>query len=110
MAKGKARDGQKEQLWRRWFEDWRSSGLSVRAFCCRRDVSEASFYAWRRELHKRDADPAVFVPVQLIEPQAAAPSAGIDLLLPGQRTLRVAPGFDVATLRQLLAVLEGEPC
>ena len=26
------------------------------------------------------------------------------------RTVRVAPGFDAATLRQLLAVLEGRPC
>jgi hypothetical protein len=24
--------------------------------------------------------------------------------------VRVAPGFDAATLRQLLAVLEGRPC
>ncbi|HTU93988.1 MAG TPA: hypothetical protein VMF69_28165 [Gemmataceae bacterium] len=35
----------------------------------------------------------------------------IEVVLAGGRCVRVTPGFDPATLRQLLAVLqEGEPC
>ena len=109
MSKGIARDGRKEQRWRRLIDDWRASGLTVRAYCARHRLAEPSFYAWRRELQQRDADRAAFVPVRLVG-EAPAAAAGIELLLPGQRTVRVAPGFDPATLRQLLAVLEGAPC
>jgi hypothetical protein len=110
MSKGQARDGRKEQHWRRLIEEWRVSGLTVRAFCARRAVSEPSFYAWRRELQQRDADHVAFVPVRVLDPEAPTAGAGIDLLLPGQRTVRVAPGFDAATLRRLLAVLEQASC
>jgi transposase len=109
MSKGKARDGGKERHWRRLIDDWRASGLPVRAYCARHGLAEPSFYAWRRELQQRDADRAAFVPVRLVGDAAAGPG-GIELLLPGQRTVRVAPGFDPATLRELLAVLEGAPC
>jgi hypothetical protein len=47
MAEGKARDERKESQWRRWLVDWRGSGLSVRAFCARRGLSEPCFYGWR---------------------------------------------------------------
>jgi transposase len=110
MSKSKARDGRKERHWRRLIEDWRSSGLTVRSFCARRGVSEPSFYAWRRRLQQGDADSSAFVPVRVIDAEVPAASAGIDLLLPRQRTVRVGPGFDAATLRQLLAVLEERPC
>jgi transposase-like protein len=110
MSKGQARDRRKEQHWRQLIQQWRSSGLTVRAFCARHHLAEPSFYAWRRELQQRDADQVAFVPVRVLDPEAPAAAAGIDLLLPGQRTVRVAPGFDSATLRRLLAVLEQASC
>ncbi|WP_409994654.1 IS66 family insertion sequence element accessory protein TnpA [Blastopirellula marina] len=39
--------------WRSLIAEQASSRLSVRAFCLRRGVSEASFYARRRELARR---------------------------------------------------------
>ena len=45
MAPGRARDEQKERQWRRWIDQWRASGLSVRAFCARHGLATASFYA-----------------------------------------------------------------
>jgi transposase len=110
MSKGKARDSRKEEYWRGVIDDWRGSGLSARAFCRQQAVSEASFYCWRRELQKRDASRAAFVPVRLLTAEVTAATAGIDLLLPGQRTVRVSADFDAATLRRLLAVLEEQPC
>jgi hypothetical protein len=38
------------------------------------------------------------------------PGGALELLLAHGRTVRVAPGFDAAALRALLAVLEEEPC
>lgn len=107
MNQGKPRDERKARQWRQWLDAWRRSGLSVRAFCARHGLSQPSFYAWRRELARRDAAQPAFVPVQIVaEASAAEPLA---VVLPGGRTIRVGPGFDATTLRQLLAVLEEQP-
>jgi transposase len=110
MAHGRARDEQKERQWRRWIGEWQTSGLSVRAFCQRRDLIVASFYAWRRVLQRRAAEKAVFVPVQVVADAVSTPIGPLEVVLTDGRTVRVAPGFDAATLRQFLAVLEGRPC
>jgi len=52
---GARRSVEKEAFWRRVLDRQRRSGLSVREFCQGEGVSEGSFYAWRRELLKRDA-------------------------------------------------------
>jgi len=110
MAYGRTRDEQKERQWRRWIGEWQASGLSVRAFCQRRGLTVASFYAWRRVLQRRDAERARFVPVQVLADAVPTQATALEVVLSDGRTVRVAPGFDAATLRQLLAVLEGRPC
>ena len=110
MAHGRARDEQKERQWRQWITEWRASGLSVRAFCGRRGLATPSFYHWRRVLERRAAEKAAFVPVQVVAEAVPAPAAALEVVLTDGRIVRVAPGFDAATLRQLLAVLEGRPC
>ncbi|SRR5579875_750261 len=108
MAHGKTRDPRKEQHWRRLIQLWKNSGLTVRAFCARHQLSQPSFYAWRRELLERDAA-TTFVPVRVVTDDQAASPAPIDILLVGGRSIRITPGFDPATLRQLLAVLQEMP-
>jgi hypothetical protein len=111
MAPGRVRDEQKEQQWRCWIGAWRASGLSVRAFCARRRLAIPSFYAWRRTLEQRALAQTAFVPVQVVADALPAAGSALELVLADGRTLRVAPGFDAATLRQLLAVLREEaPC
>jgi transposase len=111
MALGRTRDERKEHQWRRWINTWRASGLSVRDFCARHRLATPSFYAWRRTLQRRDAEPAAFLPVQIVADAAPAQANALEVVLTDGRTVRVTPGFDVATLRQLLAVLqEGGPC
>jgi hypothetical protein len=114
-------------------EQWRRSGLSVRAFCRERGLLEPNFYAWRRTLAARDAEAVAFVPVQVVvaegesAPRAkrsSAPtaegasastvelaSAALELVVDGRRVLRIGPGFDAATLQRVLPLLEeGRPC
>jgi hypothetical protein len=111
MAHGRARDEAKERQWRLWIDQWRVSGLSVRAFCARRGLASPNFYAWRRTLEQRAASSAAFVPVQVVADAAPAQSSALEVVLAHGRIVRVAPGFDAATLRQLLTALEGEgPC
>jgi hypothetical protein len=111
------RDGGKEQFWRRRRRLWRRSGLTVRAFCAEHDVSEPSFYAWRRTIGQRErqeqAEPRtskganqgtpVFVPLRVLP---AAAESTFEVVLRQGRIVRVPAGFDAATLRQLLVILE----
>ena len=111
MATGRPRDERKERDWRRWIRKWQASGLTVREFCDQHGLGEHCFYAWRRELGRRDAETAPFVPVGIVPDDAPVVAGTLEVVLPGGRTVRVAPGFDASTLRQLLAVLEeGLPC
>ena len=127
MAK-RRRDPAKERHWRQLLQRWRSSGLSVRALCQAPGLSEPSLYAWRRILAQRDAAaPAprshvanpraarpAFVPVHVRaddRTEVNPPEEGcLEVLLAGQRVLRIRRGFDAATLQRLLAVLEPPAC
>jgi hypothetical protein len=111
MAPGRARDERKERQWRRWLSQWRASGLSVRAFCAQHGLADANFYRWRRVLERRAREQPAFVPVQIVGDTPPPQASALELLLPDGRGVRVAPGFDEATLRRLLAVLqEGGAC
>jgi hypothetical protein len=116
MARVQARRSAREQHWRGVFSDWKASGLSISAFCRNRDVSEASFYYWRRELGGRGRRVAqgnaaldsvtgpAFVPVRVV---AAEP---IEVVIRSGQILRVSPTFDPAHLRAVVAALEAVPC
>ncbi|HLN31751.1 MAG TPA: hypothetical protein VK395_28685 [Gemmataceae bacterium] len=109
MSKGRLRDEDKARQWRERIREWRTSGTSVRAYCQWIGVSEPTFYCWRRECDRCAADTSAFVPVHVILDRLPAKEGQLEIVLAGGRCVRVAPGFDAATLRQLLAVLE-EPC
>jgi hypothetical protein len=122
MAKRGGRDHGKERFWRRTLRQWRRSGLSVRAFCAEHGLAEPSFYAWRRIVAERDQESArvrakpergsddapVFVPLRVID---VSSQVAFEVVLERGRVVRILRGFDAATLRQLLAILEEErPC
>ena len=113
-------DSGKQRHWLDLIRLWQQSKLSVRAFCRRHRLSEPSFYCWRRTLQQRgligklpgeDAvktETPAFVQVSVAA--AAAGPRSIELVLAKGRRLRLRPGFDVNTLRQLLRVLEEPTC
>lgn len=124
MPRAGERDQHKERLWRRLIGQWQRSGLTARAFCSQGRVSEASFYAWRRTIRQRDqqgrfepggqgarrsSSKPIFVPVQVV-PATAVSAAALEVVLGHGRSVRVGPGFDATTLRQLLAVVEEPSC
>ena len=112
MAK-RVRDGGTEQYWRQVLARWRSSGLSVRAYCELHRIPQPSFYWWRREIPRRDGVRPQFLPVRVVAEAVACNGDGaIEVILANQRCLRVRPGFDRATLVRRLDVLEdgGSAC
>jgi hypothetical protein len=101
--------------------------MTVRDFCAEHEVSEPSFFAWRRTIAERDRqlggprasasangdgektqDTPTFVPLRVVSTPAGT---AFEVVLRDGCIVRVPADFDPATLRQLLAVLEGErPC
>lgn len=113
-----ARDGSKADYWRRVIRRQGRSGLSVRAWCGRHDVPEASFYWWRRRLgrsgtlmhpsSRRGTRPPRFVPVRVAADPADAANhrpGCIEIILPGERRVRVFGSVDQQALTGILAVL-----
>jgi hypothetical protein len=117
-------DPEKERFWRRTMSEQGRSGLSIREFCSRRSVSEPLFYAWRRELARRDGRtvqrdgrvvrkaPPPSAPQFVSLKLAAEPTTTtmIEIVTRGGHTLRVPSGVDRQTLAEVWALLEGQPC
>ncbi|MCC6682064.1 MAG: IS66 family insertion sequence element accessory protein TnpB [Phycisphaeraceae bacterium] len=113
------RDMDKEAFWRLAFSEQQSSGLSVRAFCVREGLKENNFYAWRRQLARRDGPEPVaeassrFVEVTLPEVALAVPlvvvsdemASALELVLPGGVVVRVPDRIDAMGLRRVVEAL-----
>jgi len=113
------RSAEKEAGWRELISAQAASGLSVRQFCLQREVSEASFYAWRRVILQRDAESAAasdlkpkLVPVTVAPVDAsfstftATPSSALlELITPQGWTLRFAAETPPETIAALVSVI-----
>lgn len=110
MAKPK--DLGKERFWRQTIQLQQQSGLSVRAFCRQEQISEFSFYSWKRTIAKRDQQLPPFVPLTLLKPSpsdnisGSSSDPGLELRFANGRLLRITASFDEATLLRLLPLLE----
>jgi transposase len=106
--------GGREQSWRRLLAGWQRSGVSVREYCRQHEISEPSFYWWRRKLQPREPGTTNFLPVRVIpaERDCRTDGGAVEIVLSNGRCLRVRPGFDRGTLLQLLNLLDegGLPC
>ena len=106
--------GSKQTYWLDLVQSWQRSNLSVREFCQRHQLSEPSFYSWRRVLRERglidesaSAVKPAFVKLAL---DAEAPTANAVEVVLGRRVLRVRPGFDADMLLELVRLLEEPAC
>jgi transposase len=105
----KQRDAAKERFWRDVLRRHAASGLSVRAFCRRKKLTESAFYAWRRTVDERNGEvksqqaPA-FLPMMVTDPLARGTS--IEMELAGGRILRLPESMPVERLAELVRALE----
>lgn len=133
-ANGPARDPAKERYWRRIMTRWQRSRQAICDFCSAEGLSQASFYAWRRELRRRDdqrssgprattTKPSRRPTANIVRPSfvslevATTPTSPsldaapcLELVLPRGIILRIPPGCDRLTLAMVLALLEQRPC
>lgn len=89
-----------------------TSGLTLKAFALSRGLNLGTLYAWHRQLRpkKGPVRPKVeFVSVDLVEPvEMASPAMdrAFEVVLRGDRVLRVHTGFDGDELLRLVSLLE----
>lgn len=106
-------DAGKQERWLDLVERWQRSKLTIREFCQRHQLSEPSFYSWRRVLRERgliqDA-PEVKAPAFVkLDLEATTAASAVEVVL-GRRVLRVRPGFDADMLLELVHLLEERAC
>jgi len=116
------------------------SGLSVAEYCRREGLQYNSFRRWRLAFRDAGEDfapaeyggsgggapargtdatggsgqdelgVALFAEVDVQSSSSMAEAPALEVVLAGERRIRVAPGFDEETLRRLMAALEGRAC
>ena len=105
-------------IWREHIKNWQKSGLSVRAYCIEKGLSDTTFCIWRRRLGggplrlparpKRDentAEPGLEI-VSLGSPREL-PLLSRIVLSVGPYRIEVPDGFQPETLSAVLRTVEG---
>jgi transposase-like protein len=119
--------------WKRswaWKREWgrehlkaqAESGLSIQDYCFAYGLRVHTFPNWRRRLNREapDARPgekgssvpaqAVFAEVRVVSPEGLSSMPMAEVVLRGERRVRVGPDFDEGALRPLVALLESLAC
>jgi hypothetical protein len=110
----------REEDARRVLDAWESSGESLQDFAQQHDVDVERLYRWKRRLAKSPhTDGAQFVRLTLQDvlgadgkkgEQGQRRDAGIEVVLRGDRRLRLQTRFDEETLRRVMKALEEVGC
>lgn len=104
------RDPAKAQRWRELIEAHSTSGLTVRAFCRERELSEHAFHAWRRKFRKQDAESSQpesssrpgFAEIRIEGRDAGELQPSLTLELPGGIIARLPLDVPAETLTKVL--------
>jgi transposase-like protein len=112
MAK-RQRDPVRERQWRERVAAWAASGVSIRAFCERHQLTETTFRHWRRALRERDAASSArsvaaspkprFVPVTVL-PAGPVATIPVEVRCPSGHVVTV-PMAEMTDLGPLFAAL-----
>ena len=102
------KQAERRELWRRRIAQQKNSGQTVRAFCREHEISEHSFYAWRRQLGSSNEKPIRFALVETTTPttephRPRQAQTQLELVLNSGERLLIPAG--AATLRLVLSAL-----
>ena len=88
--------------------EYEASGLSQAEFCEQRDLPLKTLARYLARFRKRSAEGEHSTPQRFVAVEVASPRSGGELtvLLAGGLRIEVKRGFDILTLRQLVAALE----
>jgi hypothetical protein len=137
MAKKGERDPKRERFWRAVLRKQGRSGLTAKEFCRHEQLSEASYYFWRRELARRDREPSqlrrrrreavgaapfraakrppvtstpLFQELSILGGPSSAADRRLEIILPDGCRLRLPAEVDRRLLADVLQALETRRC
>ena len=103
---------EKRAFWRMAVQMQKESGLSVRRFCEREGLGEASLFAWRRKFRAEEteagdgsehgAESVRLAPVKLLEDQG---SVAVEIVSPSGLILRVGDEASTENVRRVLQLM-----
>ena len=94
----------REDYWRERIAAQERSGLTVAQFCREQELTEQSFYLWRKRL--REAKPMRFALVETgLARQGRATESDLELVLATGERLRISTDVDVTVLRRVVEAL-----
>jgi hypothetical protein len=118
---------ERARQWAQCVANWKSSGLTQRAYCERESLAYDTFKRWRRHFRAQQeatADSAQFIAVQVCKAQAARSGSmpqmdgaargwnecAVEIGLGNGRTIMLDARFDERQLGRLIRLLEVLPC
>lgn len=109
MSQQWSRSAEKEAFWRSHIKRQSSSGESIRGYCLRRGLSEASFHFWRREIANRDCEArpskqvesAGLVAVEILG-ESSVQRRMLEIECPGGAVIRLREDVCMEVLQQVL--------
>lgn len=105
----RTRSKEKEEFWRLVLQEYESFGGTVREYCRREGLAENSFYGWRRELARRDAEaklePNRLLPVKIVESAPVRAKTRLEIRTPGGLALRLQDSVGGDRLSDLVSAL-----
>ena len=97
---------QKRGFWEEHIELWQQSGLTQLAYCRNNQLKAHQMTYWKKRLDQSGAGVA-FVPLQFAGTLPVPVSkAAFKLITPNGYRVDILPGFDPATLKQLVSVVK----
>lgn len=111
------RSEERAAYWRRMITHQQSSGVSISAFCRKQNLSQPSFYAWRRKLEingrtsgepakERASSTSALNPTFVAVPGISAKS-NFEIRLLNGTSIVVPSQFDESALQRVLGVVQG---
>ena len=118
---------ERRRQWVRRIEEWKSSGLTQRAYCKRESISYATFKSWRLRVQRTTNKPverARLVPVRVVggggsitalahcvdRSDSGLSAHGVEIRLGRGRAIVLNARFDEVELGRLIRLLEVLPC
>jgi len=81
-----------------------ASGLTIAAYCRQHQISQNTFFNWRKRFFAHPAAPPAAMPFLKL-PFAPVPAERLDLTLPNGARISAPLSFDVPILREVIRLL-----
>ena len=97
------------RIYRDWdavFQEYRESGMTVKAFCEERGIAQSLFYKWRKRF-REEAAPGVGSGFVELREAGGSDASGVSVTTGHGFRIELQPDFDPVTLERVLACLAG---